>query len=82
MTTADETATNATHERCGCCGRHFERRDVVELGSTAGVFICVGCALYAARRAGPRAAIRQLRLTKAGSRLQQLTTALRARARG
>jgi hypothetical protein len=43
----------------------------VELGSTPGVFICVRCALWAARRAGPGAALRQLR-SAVGSLLHRL----------
>lgn len=35
--------------RCGCCGRSGRRMH--ELGDTPGVYICIGCALWAARRA-------------------------------
>lgn len=79
MTAAAETTSSVSQERCGCCGRQFERRDVVELGSTPGVFICAGCALFAARRAGAGAAIRQLQFTAIGSLLRRLTTRRRHR---
>ncbi|MFI5913381.1 hypothetical protein [Dactylosporangium sp. NPDC051541] len=38
--------------RCGCCGRWRPENQVAELGATPGVYICTGCALWAARRAG------------------------------
>lgn len=59
-------------ERCGCCGRYLPRAEVTELGSTSGVFICVGCALWAAYRVGPAAALRQLRFTPLGALLRRL----------
>ena len=59
--TADPLPT--AHRRCGCCGRSLPASETHELGSTPGVFICVGCALWAARRIGPAAALRQLRFT-------------------
>lgn len=65
MTAATETARTSDHEHCGCCGRQLPKSEVVELGNTPGVFICVGCALWAARRAGPTAALRQLRFALA-----------------
>lgn len=71
--TAAETAGTSDQEHCGCCGRQLPRKEVVELGSTPGVFICVGCALWAARRAGPVAALRQLRFTSLGALARRLT---------
>jgi catechol 2,3-dioxygenase-like lactoylglutathione lyase family enzyme len=73
VTAAAETVRESDPEHCGCCGRQLPRSQVVELGSTPGVFICVGCALWAARRAGPTAALRQLRFTPLGGLLQRLT---------
>jgi catechol 2,3-dioxygenase-like lactoylglutathione lyase family enzyme len=73
VTTAAETARTSHHERCGCCGRQLPKSEVVELGTTPGVFICVGCAYWAARRAGPVAALRQLRFTPLGSLVRRLT---------
>jgi catechol 2,3-dioxygenase-like lactoylglutathione lyase family enzyme len=37
--------------RCGCCGQERPADRVTELGNTPGVYICAGCALWAARRA-------------------------------
>ena len=73
MTAAAETVRESDHEHCGCCGRQLPKSEVVELGSTPGVFICVGCAIWAARRAGPTAALRQLRFTPLGGLLRRLT---------
>lgn len=39
------------HLQCGCCGRTFPARRLTELGWTPGVYICSGCAVWAARRA-------------------------------
>jgi catechol 2,3-dioxygenase-like lactoylglutathione lyase family enzyme len=50
-TTAAETHTDAVTARCGCCGRTLPAGRLIELGDTAGVFICAGCAVWAARRA-------------------------------
>lgn len=72
MTAAAETVRESDHEHCGCCGRQLPKSEVVELGSTPGVFICVGCALWAARRAGPTATLRQLRFTPLGTLLRRL----------
>ncbi|RKN50352.1 VOC family protein [Micromonospora endolithica] len=71
--TAAETPRTFDHEHCGCCGRQLPASEVVELGTTPGVFICVGCALWAARRAGPVAALRQLRFTPLGALARRLT---------
>ena len=49
MTGAAETLPTSDHRRCGCCARSLPAIEVAELGSTPGVFICVGCALWAAR---------------------------------
>lgn len=54
---------------CGCCGRQLRVEQLVELGSTPGVFICDQCALWAARRSSrmpvvsldPRRVVRRLR---------------------
>ncbi len=37
---------------CGCCNKRFPADKVAELGMTPGVFVCAGCAIWAARRAG------------------------------
>jgi hypothetical protein len=37
--------------QCGCCGRTRDRARLAELGHTPGVYICAGCAQWAARRA-------------------------------
>ena len=50
MTTAAETAQASDHER-GCCGRQLPRIEVVALGSTPGVVICVGWGLHLTREA-------------------------------
>ncbi|SCL32000.1 Glyoxalase-like domain-containing protein [Micromonospora rhizosphaerae] len=72
MTAAAETVRESDHEHCGCCGRQLPKSEVVELGNTPGVFICVGCAIWAARRAGPAAALRQLRFTPLGTLVRRL----------
>jgi hypothetical protein len=72
MTAATETIRDSDHRRCGCCGRDLPLRELTELGSTPGVFICVGCALWAAGRVGPVPALRQLRFTRLGRFLHRL----------
>ena len=72
MTAATETLRASEPQRCGCCGRSLPAREVVELGSTPGVFICVGCAIWAARRAGAAPVLRQLRFTTLGRLLRHL----------
>ena len=62
MTLTEGTAHASDHRRCGCCGRQLPSRRVAELGVTPGVFICAGCALWAARRAGWVSLLRQVRL--------------------
>ena len=62
MTQSVETSDKSDLRRCGCCGREFRAADVAELGQTPGVFICTGCALWAARRAGLVAALRRIPL--------------------
>lgn len=47
--------------RCGCCDRDRPAGKVAELGTTPGVYICAGCALWAARRAGLLSALADLR---------------------
>jgi catechol 2,3-dioxygenase-like lactoylglutathione lyase family enzyme len=71
MTLPTETAQDADLRRCGCCGRVFPEGHVAELGSTPGVFICAGCALWAARRAGVLSALRQVRLRSLLPRLSR-----------
>ncbi|HEU5110292.1 MAG TPA: VOC family protein [Micromonosporaceae bacterium] len=53
MTAPADTADRHDVRRCGCCGRNLPAGKVAELGTTPGVFICAGCALWAARRARP-----------------------------
>jgi catechol 2,3-dioxygenase-like lactoylglutathione lyase family enzyme len=62
MTLPTETVKDSDARRCGCCGRDLPSAQVAELGSTPGVFICAGCALWAARRAGLLSALRRVRL--------------------
>jgi hypothetical protein len=62
MTLPAETIQNDDLRHCGCCGRHFPAGQVAELGTTPGVYICAGCALWAARRAGLLSALRQIRV--------------------
>jgi catechol 2,3-dioxygenase-like lactoylglutathione lyase family enzyme len=54
-----QTGTEQTRH-CGCCGRAFPAGRVAELGVTTGVFVCAGCALWAARRATSLGLIRGL----------------------
>jgi hypothetical protein len=60
MTASTDTAGRADLRHCGCCGRQLPAGKVAELGSTPGVFICAGCALWAARRAGVLSALARL----------------------
>jgi hypothetical protein len=60
MTTSTDTAERADLRQCGCCGRQLPAGKLAELGSTPGVFICAGCGLWAARRAGPLSALARL----------------------
>jgi hypothetical protein len=62
MTHPVETVQDDDLRRCGCCGRQFPAGQVAELGTTPGVYICAGCALWAARRAGLLSALRQIQL--------------------
>jgi len=62
MTQSVETSDKSDLRRCGCCGQEFRAADVAELGQTPGVFICTGCALWAARRAGLVSALRRIPL--------------------
>lgn len=60
MTTGSDTVDRLGLRRCGCCGRDMPANRVAELGITPGVFICAGCALWAARRAGPLSVLGRL----------------------
>jgi hypothetical protein len=62
MTRPTETIQADDLRQCGCCGRQFPAGQVAELGTTPGVYICAGCALWAARRAGLLSALRQIRV--------------------
>ena len=48
-TELEEVSSSTGTPRCGCCGRSGRRMH--ELGDTPDVYICLGCALWAARRA-------------------------------
>jgi hypothetical protein len=61
MTSTTDTVPDTDHRHCGCCGQARPANRVAELGVTPGVFICAGCALWAARRAGPLSALPRLR---------------------
>jgi catechol 2,3-dioxygenase-like lactoylglutathione lyase family enzyme len=60
MSAPIDTEDRSDHRQCGCCGRNLPANRVTELGTTPGVFICAGCALWAARRAGPLSALARL----------------------
>jgi uncharacterized glyoxalase superfamily protein PhnB len=62
MTRPADLVDDTDTRRCGCCGRQFPAQQVAELGVTPGVYICAGCAFWAARRAGPLSALRQIRI--------------------
>jgi catechol 2,3-dioxygenase-like lactoylglutathione lyase family enzyme len=62
MTQSVEISDRSDQRRCGCCGRQMRAADVAELGQTPGVFICTGCALWAARRAGLASGLRRIPL--------------------
>ena len=62
MTQSVEASEKSGRRRCGCCGRHMRATEVAELGQTPGVFICAGCAIWAARRAGLGSALRRIPL--------------------
>jgi catechol 2,3-dioxygenase-like lactoylglutathione lyase family enzyme len=62
VTQSLETPNTSDQRRCGCCGRRLPAADLAELGQTPGVFICTGCALWAACRAGLISAIRRVPL--------------------
>lgn len=62
MTRPADTTADIELRRCGCCGRQRPADEVAELGVTPGVYICAGCALWAARRAGLLSALRQIRI--------------------
>lgn len=69
MTRGADTVSGSDLRSCGCCGRCLPSGRVAELGVTPGVFICAGCALWAARRAGVVMALRQIRLRSLLTRL-------------
>ena len=62
MTRPTDTVPDTGLRRCGCCGRQRPADEVAELGVTPGVYICAGCALWAARRAGLLSALREVRI--------------------
>ncbi|MFI5892103.1 bleomycin resistance protein [Actinoplanes sp. NPDC051513] len=62
MTRPADVVEDADTRSCGCCGRSFPAQRVAELGVTPGVYICAGCAFWAARRAGLLSALRQIRV--------------------
>jgi catechol 2,3-dioxygenase-like lactoylglutathione lyase family enzyme len=68
MTRPADTVPDTELRRCGCCGRQRRADHVAEFGVTPGVYICAGCALWAARRAGLLSALRQIRLREVLSR--------------
>lgn len=68
MTSPTGTVSDTELRRCGCCGRERPADQVAELGVTPGVYICAGCALWAARRAGLLSALRQIRVRRLVSR--------------
>ena len=68
MTPPADTIPETESRRCGCCGRQRPADHVAELGVTPGVYICAGCALWAAHRAGLLSALRQIRLRSVLSR--------------
>lgn len=65
MTSTAQESSGSTSDRprCGCCGQ--PRARLTELGDTPGVFICAGCALWAARRAGGLRALSLQRAVRA-----------------
>jgi len=74
MTRAADTLTGSDLRRCGCCGRHLPAGRVAELGVTPGVFICAGCALWAARRAGVVSVLRKIPFRSLLPRLRRRRT--------
>lgn len=60
--TDTDPAAGTGARRCGCCGRQRPADEVAELGVTPGVYICAGCALWAARRAGLLTVLREIRI--------------------
>ena len=62
MTRPAKVAEGTDRRSCGCCGKPFPAGEVAELGVTPGVYICAGCAFWAARRAGLLSALRQIRI--------------------
>lgn len=53
-----DARTGVTQAQCGCCGSSRPAARLVELGNTPGVFICDGCALWAARRSSRAPVVR------------------------
>jgi catechol 2,3-dioxygenase-like lactoylglutathione lyase family enzyme len=72
-----QSSTTDQTRQCGCCGRTFPAREVAELGVTPGVFMCTGCALWAARRATSFTVVRRL----PGASLKSLMRRLRPHGR-
>jgi hypothetical protein len=53
MSAPSDTVDRSDLRQCGCCGRSLPADKLAELGTTPGVFICAGCALWAVRRTRP-----------------------------
>ena len=58
--TAEGLEGRPGHLQCGCCGRTLPARRLTELGATPGVYICAGCAFWAARRGARLPHLRRL----------------------
>jgi catechol 2,3-dioxygenase-like lactoylglutathione lyase family enzyme len=72
------TGTTDQTRQCGCCGRTFPAREVAELGITPGVFMCTGCALWAARRATSFTVVRRLPGASLKTLMRRLTPHIHA----
>ena len=60
ISTEVNTSARSGQLQCGCCGRALPARRLTELMSTPGVYICSGCARWAARRASRLPALRRV----------------------
>ena len=70
-TTSGPPVDTTARRRCGCCGKDKPADRVTELGDSPGVYICTGCALWAARRASQLPVLR-VDARRALRRLQRL----------